>query len=417
MPTDDKLSLRGEVLREEIKKDKKLGLIPFFVCATLGTTGACSFDNLEEIGKICEEEDIWLHIDAAYAGSAFLCPEYRNFQKGIDYATSFVFNASKWLMVNFDCACFWIDNSKSLHQTFTVAPLYLKHKYSSAAIDYMHWQVGLSRRFRALKLWFVIRSYGIKGLQEHIRKGVQLAILFENLVKADDRFEIPAERYLGLVVFRLKGVNEITEQLLKQLNKDGQLHVVPACIKGKYIIRFTVTSFYTTEDDIKRDWKIIKTTAMQILKENEEKSKYERFQSSLLLSNVPQTPKFVNASFAAFFPDPDLVFNILKELNTRDYSQSQMPLTPRGKVKLFLNEKQLSFEYSKNIEINKKKVNFKALNGLNAQFYLRKQSSLDSKIESIFDEQEFVQNEVETNNGFHCKNSISEIKKTDFEDN
>jgi histidine decarboxylase len=107
-------------------------------------------------------------------------------------------------MVNFDCACFWIDNAKSLHQTFTVAPLYLKHKYSSAAIDYMHWQVGLSRRFRALKLWFVIRSFGIQGLQEHIRKSVKLAALFENLVNSDDRFEILAKRHLGLVVFRLK---------------------------------------------------------------------------------------------------------------------------------------------------------------------------------------------------------------------
>jgi histidine decarboxylase len=106
--------------------------------------------------------------------------------------------------VNFDCTCFWIENSQILHQTFTVAPLYLKHKYSGAAIDYMHWQLGLSRRFRALKLWFVIRSFGIEGLQRHIRKGVELARIFENLVKTDNRFELKAERYLGLVVFRLK---------------------------------------------------------------------------------------------------------------------------------------------------------------------------------------------------------------------
>ncbi len=204
LPTDENLSLRGETLRREIELDIQAGRVPFFVCATLGTTGTCAFDNLAEIGVICKEYDIWLHIDAAYAGSAFLCDEYRNFLDGVEYAQSFVFNASKWLMVNFDCACFWVESSKTLHQTFTVAPLYLKHKYSGDAIDYMHWQVGLSRRFRALKLWFVIRSFGIKGLQEHIRKGIKLAELFENLVTADSRFEIPAKRHLGLVVFRIK---------------------------------------------------------------------------------------------------------------------------------------------------------------------------------------------------------------------
>ncbi len=204
LPTDDNFSLRGDVLRKEIETDKKAGLIPFFVCATLGTTGTCAFDNLIEIGEVCRDEDIWLHIDAAYAGSAFLCEEFRVHLKGIEHATSFVFNASKNLLVNFDCACFWVDNGKALHQTFTVAPLYLKHKYSGDAIDYMHWQVGLSRRFRAMKLWFVIRSFGIKGLQKHIRENVRLAKFFEELVRTDDRFEIPAKRHLGLVVFRIK---------------------------------------------------------------------------------------------------------------------------------------------------------------------------------------------------------------------
>ena len=204
LSSDDKLSLRGETLRKAIEQDQKDGLIPFFVCATLGTTGACAFDKLEEIGPICQKEDIWLHIDAAYAGSALICPEFRKFAKGIEYATSFVFNPSKWLMVNFDCTCFWTESSIPVHQTFTVVPLYLKHKYSGSAIDYMHWQVGLSRRFRALKLWIVIRSFGIEGLQKHILRGVELAKTFEALVQTNDNFEIVAERHLGLVVFRLK---------------------------------------------------------------------------------------------------------------------------------------------------------------------------------------------------------------------
>jgi histidine decarboxylase len=204
LPTDENLQLRGDTLRKAIEQDKRDGLIPFFVCATLGTTGVCAFDNLEEIGPVCDNEDIWLHIDAAYAGSAFFCQEYRRFLKGIEFANSFVFNPSKWLMVSFDCTSFWVDNAQWLHKTFTVAPLYLNHKYSGAAIDYMHWQVGLSRKFRALKLWFVLRSFGIEGIQNHIRKSVRLAKFFEEMVIKDERFEIMAECHLGLVVFRLK---------------------------------------------------------------------------------------------------------------------------------------------------------------------------------------------------------------------
>jgi len=204
LPSDEDLVLQGDVLRKAIEQDIKDGLIPFWVCATLGTTGACAFDNLKEIGEICKEKGIWLHVDAAYAGSSFICPEFRPFIKGIENATSFAFNPSKWLMVNFDCTCFWVESAIPVHQTFTVAPLYLKHKYSGAAIDYMHWQVGLSRRFRALKLWFVIRSFGLSGLQKHIIRSVELAKIFESSVRDDPQFELMAKVHLGLVCFKLK---------------------------------------------------------------------------------------------------------------------------------------------------------------------------------------------------------------------
>ncbi len=201
---DDDLSVRGKTLQKAIEEDISNGLIPFYVCASLGTTGACSFDNLVEIGEICKKYDLWLHVDAAYAGTAFFCPEFRHFLNGIENANSFVFNASKWLMVNFDCSCLWFESSIHLQQTFTVEPLFLKHKYTGAAVDYMHWQVGLSRGFRALKLWFVIRSFGIEGIKKHVLKGVGLAKLFEDLVCQDKNFELVAKRHLGLVVFRLK---------------------------------------------------------------------------------------------------------------------------------------------------------------------------------------------------------------------
>ncbi|XP_052120478.1 histidine decarboxylase [Frankliniella occidentalis] len=198
--SDDHLSLRGDRLREALRKDRANGLIPFFLCATLGTTGACAFDNLMELGPICKEERLWLHVDAAYAGSAFICPEFRGWLAGIQFADSIAFNPSKWLMVHFDCTAMWVKNSNALHRTFNVEPLYLQHENSGLAIDYMHWQIPLSKRFRALKLWFVIRKYGIKGLQKHLREGVRLAQKFEALVLSDPRFEVPAKRHLGMVL-------------------------------------------------------------------------------------------------------------------------------------------------------------------------------------------------------------------------
>lgn len=255
--TDENYSMRGDKLLEAIKADRENGLIPFWVCTTLGTTGCCAFDNLEEIAEVCKKELLWCHVDAAYAGSSFICPEFRGWLKGIEKVDSIAFNPSKWLMVHFDCSAMWVKNSSALHGAFNVNPLYLTHEFSGLAIDYMHWQIPLSRRFRALKTWFVLRNYGIKGLQKHIRHGVDLAEKFEALVRSDPRFEIPAKRHLGLVVFRLLGDNIITENLWKKLNTRGKIHCVPASIHGKYVIRFTVTSPRTTMDDIVADWKEI----------------------------------------------------------------------------------------------------------------------------------------------------------------
>ncbi|XP_026821035.1 histidine decarboxylase [Rhopalosiphum maidis] len=317
--SDDSLSLRGAQLMEAIATDKKQNLIPFFVCATLGTTGACAFDKLEELGPICHAEDMWFHVDAAYAGTAFICPEFRHWLSGVAYADSIAFNPSKWMMVHFDCTAMWVKNSECLHRTFNVDPLYLQHENSGLAIDYMHWQIPLSKRFRALKLWFVIRCFGIKGLQKHIRGGVQLANKFELLVLNDKRFEIPAARHLGLVVFRLRGENHLTERLLKRLNSKGRIHCVPASLKGKYVIRFTVTSQYTTVSDITRDWAEIKATATEIINDDKADSTYNKskvslaetrnwnnnFGASLLLANSPMSPKVVNGSFAALFDNGD----------------------------------------------------------------------------------------------------------------
>ena len=361
--SDENCSLRGDKLIDTIRHDKEDGLIPFFLCATLGTTGACAFDNLKELGPIANEENIWIHVDAAYAGTAFICPEYRTWMNGIEMTQSIAFNPSKWMMVHFDCTAMWVKNSGSLHRTFNVDPLYLKHENTGLAIDFMHWQIPLSKRFRALKLWFVIRNYGVKGLQNHVRKGVRLAMAFEELVKMDTRFEIPAKRHLGMVVFRMKGHNQLTEMLLKKLNSSGKLHCVPASLKGTYVIRFTVTSNSTELSDIQRDWYLIKEMATIVLKSfaNEHttytsnsiriplgqiKTKSPAFGTSLLLSNCPRTPKIINASFMAIFDNQDMANDFVKHFkDMHDSDKKQQGPALRRRIKgLMLTDKQHSLD-------------------------------------------------------------------------
>ncbi|XP_021932712.1 histidine decarboxylase isoform X2 [Zootermopsis nevadensis] len=357
--SDEHLCLRGDRLLEVIARDKEKDLIPFFLCATLGTTGACSFDNLQELGPICKSEKMWLHVDAAYAGTAFICPEFRHWLNGIHYVDSIAFNPSKWMMVHFDCTAMWVRNSEALHRTFNVEPLYLQHENSGLAIDYMHWQIPLSKRFRALKLWFVIRNYGIKGLQKHIREGVRLAQKFEALVLADQRFEIPAPRHLGMVVFRLRGENHLTERLLKRLNARGNLHCVPAALKGRYVIRFTVTSQRTTGDDITRDWAEIRAVAAEILGEEkkpivaararvplaETRELNASFGSSLLLANSPMSPKIVNGSFAAIFDNGDNVLEEFSRMFTRFRLEAKDSPAMRRRIKgILMTGKQFSLD-------------------------------------------------------------------------
>ncbi|CAH1965887.1 unnamed protein product [Acanthoscelides obtectus] len=301
--SDAEYSMSGSKLLEAVKEDREKGLIPFWVCTTLGTTGCCSFDDLQGIANVCQQEQLWCHVDAAYAGCSFICPEFRKWLKGVDKIDSIAFNPSKWLMVHFDCTAMWVRNSSALHCAFNVNPLYLTHEFSGLAIDYMHWQIPLSKRFRSLKLWFVMRNYGVKGLQEHIRKGVMLAEKFETLVKSDPRFEVPARRHLGLVVFCLKGNIKTTEALLKRINSRGKIHCVPANLKGKYVIRFCIASPRTTVQDIESDWKEIVDVTNDLLSGNcsarAPEGNNDSFGSSLLLSNTPLSPTIVNGSFAA----------------------------------------------------------------------------------------------------------------------
>ncbi|XP_044129115.1 aromatic-L-amino-acid decarboxylase-like [Bufo gargarizans] len=271
IPSDENFTARGEALKKALEEDKAEGRVPVFLCATLGTTTSCAFDNLMELGPICNAEDMWLHIDAAYAGSAFICPENRYLMKGVEFADSFNFNAHKWLLVNFDCSAFWVKKRSDLICAFKIDPVYLQHDHQESGLvtDYRHWQIPLGRRFRSLKLWFVLRMYGVTGLQDYIRKHMRLAQEFHEFVKNDDRFEICAPVILGLVCFRLKGSNTLNKSLLQKINTLKKIHLVPSCLGEKFILRFAVCVRTLESNHVAFAWKHIEELATEVLKEGE----------------------------------------------------------------------------------------------------------------------------------------------------
>ncbi|CAI9160054.1 unnamed protein product [Rangifer tarandus platyrhynchus] len=268
IPSDDKFAMQASALQEALERDKAAGLIPFFVVATLGTTSCCSFDNLLEVGPICHEEGLWLHVDAAYAGSAFICPEFRHLLNGVEFADSFNFNPHKWLLVNFDCSAMWVKKRTDLTGAFRLDPVYLRHSHQDSGLitDYRHWQLPLGRRFRSLKMWFVFRMYGVKGLQAYIRKHVQLSHAFEALVRQDTRFEICAEVTLGLVCFRLKASNKLNEALLESINSAKKIHLVPCSLRDQFVLRFAICSRTVELAHVQRAWEHIQEMAAKVLR-------------------------------------------------------------------------------------------------------------------------------------------------------
>ncbi|XP_021929381.1 aromatic-L-amino-acid decarboxylase-like [Zootermopsis nevadensis] len=265
LPTDEKCRLRGATLEQAIKSDRERGLIPCYVVATLGTTGTCAFDCLEELGPICNKEELWLHVDAAYAGSAFICPEFRHLMAGVNYADSYNFNPHKWMLVNFDCSAMWVKDSQYLIEAFSVDRIYLKHQHQGRTPDYRHWQIPLGRRFRSIKLWMVLRLYGAEGLQQHIRRQVGLAREFEALLRGDSRFEIVTDISMGLVCFRLKGADSLTKNLHERLMESKKIYIIAATFRDKHILRFVVCSRITESRDIAFAWEEIRSQAEQVL--------------------------------------------------------------------------------------------------------------------------------------------------------
>lgn len=261
-------SMRVDTLEQTIEADVANGLCPFFVSATLGTTSQCAFDNLEDIGSVCKKyPSIWLHADGAYGGNAFLVPEMRYLKKGMELIDSFVTNPYKMLLTSLDCSCMWVKNVQTFKSAFAINPVYLQTRYDDTSFeDLRHFGVPLSRPFRSLKLYFMFRMYGLDKLQALIRRSIAMGKYIEELVKADERFEVRNKVLLGLVAFKLKQCDEVNQELCNRLNSSGKIFLTPSRIKGELIIRFLAHKEDCNESQIQAAWNIIQNAATKLLK-------------------------------------------------------------------------------------------------------------------------------------------------------
>ena len=263
---DETFAMRPDALARQIAADRAAGLTPCFVCAAVGSTSSNAIDPLPAIGRLCRQEGLWLHVDAAMSGTAALCPELRHIHDGLEYADSYCFNPHKWMFTNFDCDCFYVADRAALIRTLTILPEYLRNQAteSGTVIDYRDWHIQLGRRFRALKLWFVIRHYGVTGLQHHVRRHVALAQEFAGWVQADPRFELAVEPPLNLVCFRHRGGEEVNQALMDRLNRSGDLYLTHTRLNDRLTLRLSVGQTHTEARHVARAWQRIRQVADEL---------------------------------------------------------------------------------------------------------------------------------------------------------
>lgn len=270
VPVDDRYAMRPDALDRMIAADVQDGLIPACVVATVGTTSSTAVDPLESIGQVCRRRGVWLHVDAAYGGTAAIVPELRHLFDGVEHADSFVFNPHKWMLVNFDCSAYFVRDREALLRTFQVTPEYLRTASDAEVVNFRDWGIQLGRRFRALKLWFVIRSYGITGLQALVRRHVALAHELAGWIEASPAFELMAPAPLGLVCFRYHPpeievddarLNELNAALMVRVNATGRVHLTHCTLAGRYVIRVVVGQRQTGREHVEEAWRLIQEAA------------------------------------------------------------------------------------------------------------------------------------------------------------
>jgi aromatic-L-amino-acid decarboxylase len=271
IPVGQDFSMDASKLMEAVENDKRNGFNPCCVIATIGTTGTTAVDPLRAIGEICAKNDLWLHVDAAMGGTALILPEFQWMLDGREYIDSFVFNPHKWMFTNFDCSAYFVRHPEDLIKTFEILPEYLKTRTRGKVNDYRDWGIPLGRRFRALKLWSVIRMYGVEGLQEKIRYHINLAARLSEMIAQEPDFEILAPVTINVVCFRFKpeglnneDINKINAELNHRLNDSGKIYLTHTVLDGIYTLRMVTGQTNVKTEHIEKAWDLIMNTARNL---------------------------------------------------------------------------------------------------------------------------------------------------------
>ncbi|MCK5559905.1 MAG: aspartate aminotransferase family protein [Thermoplasmata archaeon] len=272
IPADDKFAMLPEELEKAIVEDKEKGRKPACVVGTLGTTSSTAVDPMDKLGPICKKHEVWFHVDAAFAGTAAILPEKRWIMDGAEYLDSFVFNPHKWMLTNFDCSAYFVKDPEILQKTFDIHPEYLKTGVDAVVNNYRDWGIQLGRRFRALKLWFVLRYYGVEGLQAMVREHIRLAGLLKGWIEDDTRFELMAPVDFSLVCFRLNPGDRseeelalLNQQLLEMVNATRKTLLTQTMLKSKYVIRFSIGQRTTEERHVREVWEVVGECAERVV--------------------------------------------------------------------------------------------------------------------------------------------------------
>lgn len=266
---NDSFAMRPDALEKAIRDDVKAGFTPLLVVAALGTTGSTAIDPIKTIGEICGRYKLWLHVDAAFAGSALLLPELKSLIEGIEMVDTFVFNPHKWLFTNFDCSAYFVKDKNALLKTFEILPEYLRTDLEGQVNNYRDWGIQMGRRFRALKLWFVIRHYGVVGLREMIRQHIQLAQDLALQIRETRDFELAAPVLFNTVCFRYKAIqgndvaamNRANKELLDKLNATGKLFLTHTKLNDRFTLRLVIGQTHVRKEHVEQAWKLIQAEA------------------------------------------------------------------------------------------------------------------------------------------------------------
>jgi aromatic-L-amino-acid/L-tryptophan decarboxylase len=269
IPVDAAYGMRPDALNEAVTADLAAGFHPACVVATVGTTSSTAIDPLPDVIEVCQRHGIWLHVDAAYAGTAAIVPELRPLFDGMDQADSLVLNPHKWMLVNFDCSAYYVRDQEALLRTFRITPEYLRTSQDEQVVNYRDWGIQLGRRFRALKLWFVLRSYGVEGLRAVVRTHVALARELADWIQGDPEFELMAPVPFGLICFRFTPtgvteevlINALNRELLSRVNASRKVHLTHTELGGRFVIRLVVGQRQTDRSHVEEAWSLIRQQA------------------------------------------------------------------------------------------------------------------------------------------------------------